>query len=298
MGIVIGEELLLEMKLRTKTLGTLLTISVIICGAIFGLSRAGAQSPIAATTRSFEPLEELVYEAEFNRSLLRGLNVAELKFKSSRTPVAQSDKQHSTPYTLTLNADISSKGFFTKLFNLKFREQVESTVEPTSFTIQKTTILDEQGKRVRQTETLYDRSKGEMSWTLRDPNNPQGEPRKMVTEFTGQLQDVLSAIYFLRIQQLRVGQPFDIFIGDGGRVYRIPVKVVEKKKMKTVLGKVNTLRLEPELFGPDRIIDEEKGEFSLWVTDDERHIPVSARVKTDYGTFDVKLKRVSNNPAN
>ena len=180
---------------------------------------------------------------------------------------------------------------------MKFRERVESTVEPTSFTIQRTTILDEQGKRVRHTETLYDRSKGEMSWTVRDPNNPQSEPRKAVTEFTGQLQDVLSAIYFLRIQQLRVGKPFDIFIGDGGRVYRIPVKVIEKKKMKTVLGKVNTLRLEPELFGPDRIIDEEKGEFSLWVTDDERHIPVSARIKTDYGTFDIKLKRVNNNPA-
>jgi hypothetical protein len=102
--------------------------------------------------------------------------------------------------------------------------------------------------------------------TLRDPNNPQSEPRKVVADFSGQLQDVLSAIYFLRIQQLRVGKPFEMFIGDGGRVYRVPVKVVEKKKMKTVLGKVNTLRLEPELFGPDRIIDEEKGEFSLWVT--------------------------------
>jgi len=297
MGIVVGEELLLEMKLRTKTLGTLLTVSVILCGAIFGLQWASGQSPIAATTRSFEPLEELVYEAEFNRSLLRGLNVAELKFRSSRTPIAQADKQHSTPYTLTLNADISSKGFFTRLFNLNFREQVESTVEPTSFTILKTTILDEQGKRVRHTETFYDRSKGEMSWTLRDPNNLQSQPRTIVTEFTGQLQDVLSAIYFLRIQQLRVGKPFEMFIGDGGRVYRIPVKVLEKKKMKTVLGKVNTLRLEPELFGPDRIIDEEKGEFNLWVTDDERHIPVSARIKTDYGTFDIKLKRVSNNPA-
>ena len=281
------------MKLRTKTLGTLSTVSVILCVVIFGLQGAGAQSPIAATTRSFEPLEELVYEAEFNRSLLRGLNIAELKFKSSRTPVGQSDKQHSTPYTLTLNADISSKGFFTRLFNLKFRERVESTVEPKSFAIQKTTILDEQGKRVRETETIYDHSKGKMSWTLRDPNNPQSEPRKVVADFSGQLQDVLSAIYFLRIQQLRVGKPFEMFIGDGGRVYRVPVKVVEKKKMKTVLGKVHTLRLEPELFGPDRIIDEEKGEFSLWVTDDERHIPVSARIKTDYGTFDIKLKSVS-----
>jgi hypothetical protein len=151
-------------------------------------------------------------------------------------------------------------------------------------------------RRVRSTETTYDRAKGKMSWTLTDPNNPDSEPRNIVTDFSGQLQDVLSAIYFIRTQPLKVGKPFDIFIGDGGRVYRVPVQVVEKKKMKTVLGRVNALRLEPELFGPDRLIDEDKGQFSLWVTDDERHIPVIAKIKTEYGTFDIKLKRVVYNP--
>ena len=35
-----------------------------------------------------------------------------------------------------------------------------------------------------------------------------------------------------------------------------------------------------------------------WLTDDARRIPVSSRVKTDYGTFDIKLKRlISNAPA-
>ena len=28
------------------------------------------------------------------------------------------------------------------------------------------------------------------------------------------------------------------------------------------------------------------------ITDDARHIPVAGRVKTDYGTFDIKLKRI------
>jgi hypothetical protein len=42
------------------------------------------------------------------------------------------------------------------------------------------------------------------------------------------------------------------------------------------------------------LIDREKGEFSIWITDDARHIPVASRVKTDYGTFDIKLKRIVN----
>src|SRR5206468_7751304 len=114
--------------------------------------------------------------------------------------------------------------------------------------------------------------------------NPSAEPRNAVTDFSGQLQDVLSAVYFIRSQPLQLGKTFEVFIGEGGRVYRVPVKVTEKKKMKTVLGRVNVVRIEPTLFGPDNLIDDEKGQFSIWITDDDRHIPVSARVKTDYGT--------------
>jgi len=239
-----------------------------------------------ARPKPFEPLEELHFEAEFSRALLRKIDVADLKFHASRSET--SDDQ----YALTFKAEIASKGFFARLFNLKFRETVESIVEPLTFTVKKTTILDEQGKRVRETKSTFDSSKGQMTWTLRDPNNPESEPRQAITEFSGQLQDVLSAIYFIRTQPLEVGKSFDVYIGDGGRVYTIPVKVLEKKRMKTVLGRVDAVRVKAELFGPGRLIDDEKGEFSIWFTADARHIPVGGRAKTDYGTFDIKLKRV------
>jgi hypothetical protein len=256
-----------------------------------GLSYSAAQRrPAYTTPHRFELGEELHFEAEFSRALLRNIDVADLKFHATRTPLDGASK----PYALTFKADVSSKGFFARLFNLKFRERVESTVEPITFTIQKTTILDEQGKRVRTTETTFDASKGQMIWTSRDPNNPAAEPRHATTEFSGQLQDVLSAIYFIRTQPLQVGKTFEVYIGDGGKVYTVPVKVVEKKRMKTILGRVDVLKVNPELFGPDRLIDKEQGEFSIWITDDARHIPVASRVKTDYGTFDIKLKRIIN----
>ena len=294
MGLAFGKDLLPEMKLRIRSIGFLLSIAV---SALLLLNVVEAQKPIAANTRPFEPVEELFYEAEFNRALLRGLNVADFKLRSARNPVtAEAEKQAGKPYSLIFNADVTSKGFFTRLFNLKFREQIESTVEGHSFTLQKTTMLDEQGKRVRTTETTYDRSTGKMSWNQRDPNNPAAEPRHAVVEFTGQLQDVLSAIYYIRTQQLHVGKTFDVFIGESGHVYRVPIRVVEKKSMKTVLGKVKVVLVEPQLFGPGNLLENEAGQFSIWITDDDRRIPVSAKIKTDYGTFDVKLKRVVNNP--
>jgi hypothetical protein len=273
----------------------------LICGLI-GLAPTQAQKPLPTVlSRPFEPGEELFYEAEFSRSLLRKLDVADFKFRASRVaspnePQESSDPTNAQPYSLTFNVEIASKGFFTWLFNLHFRERVESTVEPASFTVQRTTIHDEQGKRVRMSEATFDREKGQMSWTQRDPNNPEMEPRNIVTEFSGQLQDVLSAFYFIRTKHLQIGKSFEVFIGDGGRVYKVPVKVVAKKRMKTILGKVDVLRVEPELFGPDRMINDEKGQFSIWITDDNRHVPVSSRIKTRYGTFDIRLKRVAYNP--
>jgi hypothetical protein len=249
-------------------------------------------SPVS--TRPFEPLEELHFEAEFSRALLRKLDVADIMFRASRTPITETpgSPTSESSYALTFNAEVTSKGFFARLFDLKFREVVESVVEPLTFTVQKTTILDEQGKRVRATESTFDRSKGELTWILRDPNNPKSEPRRASADFSGQLQDVLSAIYFIRTKPLEIGKSFDIYIGDGGRVYTIPVRVVQRKRLKTVLGRVDALRVNAELFGPQRLIEDEKGEFSLWVTDDARHIPVSGHVNTEYGAFDIKLKRV------
>ena len=272
-----------------RVLRTLKTISLILF-LVVAVADANAQKTIP---KPFEPLEELHFEAEFTRAVLRKLDVADLKFEASSKKASGEQ-----PESLTFKAEVTSKGFFARLFNLKFRERVESIVEPSTFTIQKTTILDEQGKRVRHTESTFDRSQGKMTWTLRDPNNPASEPRHKTAEFSGQLQDVLSAIYFIRTQPLEVGKTFDVFIGDGGQVYTIPVKVIEKKRMKTVVGRVDVFRVNAELFGPERLIDHEKGEFSIWITDDARRIPVRGRVKTDYGTFDIKLKRViSGTPA-
>lgn len=283
------------MRIHTK----ITAVSLFLLALLLAVPSTLAQKRSAAIPpRHFESGEELHFEAEFSKLMLRKLDVADLKFRATRTPVAAATEAaaEASPYSLTFTADIASKGFLSRLFNLTFRERVESTVEPISFTVEKTTILDEQGKRVRTTEATFDRSKGKMTWTLRDPNNPSEEPRRKITDFSGQLQDVLSAIYFIRTQKLEVGKSFEIFIGDGGRVYKIPVQVVEKKRMKTVLGRVDVLRVNPELFGPERLIDAEKGEFSIWVTADARHIPVGGRIKTDYGTFDIKLKRVITAP--
>jgi hypothetical protein len=242
----------------------------------------------------FEPSEELIYVGEFSRLLLKKVDVANFRFTATREPRQKSDNSNqpvASAYTLKLTGDISSRGFFSRLFNLHFHERMESTVEPVAFTVQRTKRIDEQGKRLRESEMLFDQANGKLVWVERDPTNPALGARSVTTSFTGQVYDILSAIYFLRTKPLEVGKTFEVTISDSGRVYRVPVKVIEKRRMKTVLGRVEVVQLDPDLYGPGGMI-KEPGQLSIWLTSDSKRIPVAARLKTEYGTFDITLRKI------
>ncbi|SRR6266542_5512312 len=277
---------------------------VLLLALVIGAASLSAQSLTSkALNAPFEPREELLYQAEFSRSLLRKVDIADFRFTVNQMAAPQSgdsggsSDQNSDPrHLLLLTGDVSSKGLFTKLFNLNFHQWVESTVEPVSFTVQRTKRQDQQGKRLRTSEAVFDATAGEVVWTELDPNNPSRGPRVEKTRFTPPVQDILSAIYFLRLQPLAVGSSFTLPISDSGRLYQIPVKVVEKKRFKTLLGRVDAVRVDPQLFGPQGLLNV-TGQVHIWITDDQRHLPVSAKIKSQYGTFDITLKQIRNSRA-
>lgn len=257
------------------------------------LSASASATPREAPVHPFEPAEELVYVGEFSRALLKKIDVADFRLTANREPsekLSDHGDDKTARYVLKLTGDVSSKGFFAKLFNLRFREQIESTVEPSSFTVTKTKKVDEQGKRARVSESTY--ADGRVVWVERDPNNLERGDRTASATFSGQVQDVLSAIYYVRTRPLTVGKTFEITVSDSGNVYQVPVLVVEKKRKNTVLGKVEAVRIDPQLFGPNRMLTGD-GQFSIWLTNDHRRIPVSARIKLKYGTFDITLRKVN-----
>src|SRR5712692_11241372 len=110
-------------------------------------SFARAQQP-GASQLSFSRGEELFYEAEFKRALLRGANVGEFRFSARPEQTAAGDP-------LRLVGDVVSKGFFTKLAGIHFHEHIESIVNLDQFMVLRTNKLDEQGKRVRVSDATF-----------------------------------------------------------------------------------------------------------------------------------------------
>ncbi len=241
-----------------------------------------AQAP-AKPELPFTHTEELVYMAEFNRSLLRGVNVGELKFIAKPSSAA--------PGTAVwdITGEANAKGFLLKLFGAKYRLQVDSVVDGDSFTVLRTRKVEEDRGKVRKSEAIFDHDTRKVTWTQYDQDQTKAAPT--IIDFSEPIQDVLTVLYFVRTQRLKPGQTFDIPLSDNGRVYRCAVSVMERKKIKTVIGRVDAIRVEPAIFGDDRVI-RTRGTLSIWVTDDARRLPVKAQVKVPVGTFDIKLKRV------
>lgn len=255
-------------------------------------SNANAQLP-------FDPTEQLTYEAFYTKFLFRSINVAELSFVSQRDPHAN-DSSHTVIKVADVNKpgdanfrftmEMASKGIVPRLFGFRFHQRVESLVDPAEFAVLRTTRLDEQNDRRRTSEAVFDKGTGKIVWTERNPKEPQSTPRVVTSQFNHATQDIVSIFYFLRTQKLAPGQKLEVPLSDGGRTFRLPVTVVERKRLKTTaLGEVSTLRVDVFVFGKGGLLPGD-GNLSLWFTDDERRIPVQARVTSSMGTLDVKLK--------
>ena len=283
-------------KIAPALLATLLCAAV-LTHAHTSVGTNAAKDAGAASALPFQPGEELVYQADFSRLLLRGIEIAEFHFVTERapskaTPGVAADAEQTHP-GLVYKGDVRAKGWFVKLFGKDFHYSQQSFIDPQTFRIQRTTKLDEQGKRVRTSEAVFDAKADRVTWTELDPNDPARPPRVVTNPLEGAAYDIISAIYFLRTRPLATGQTFDLSVSDSGETYQVPVRVGKRERLKTAVGRVSTLRVEVGLFGEHGLVNDRKGEMSIWITDDARRLPVRARLNAEIGTLDIKLKKVS-----
>ena len=104
------------------------------------------------------------------------------------------------------------------------------------------------------------------------------------------IQGVLSSFYYVRTMPLRVGESFDIDNYGDGKIYPLKVLVHKKERVEVPAGRFDCIVVEPVL----RVegIFKQKGRLAIWLTDDERKIPVLMKSKVLIGSIDARLKRM------
>ena len=108
-------------------------------------------------------------------------------------------------------------------------------------------------------------------------------------------QDVLSAIYYARnidYNKYSPGDkiPFSMFLDD--KVYSLYIKYVGKEKIETKMGSFSAIKIVPLLIEGTIFKGGEK--MSVWVTDDENHLPLRVESPILVGSIKVDLMEVEN----
>lgn len=92
------------------------------------------------------------------------------------------------------------------------------------------------------------------------------------------IHDVISAFYFFRT--LNISDSVDINCLDDYKAYPLRVKILGKETIKTPLGKFSCIEVEPLLSSSGIFL--KKGRMSIWLTDDERRLPVMVKFKLPF----------------
>ncbi len=254
---------------------------------LFAVCFSSALAQSAKQYESYTVGEKLIYEAKFSKAVFRGIAVADLNFSVERTP---------SSLNFLIKAEAKSKGTPAKLFNYKFYQNLQSTVDDKNFSVLKTIKRDEQKERVRNSSAVFNYKNREVTYIESDPNDTARAPRVMASSIEIGTQDLVTGIYTLRRLPLAVGKTFEITVSDSGVVYKIPVRITAREEIKSILGKTWCFRVEPQIFGDNRLI-EQKGNMIIWITDDSRRLPVRSQINSNIGRVEVKLKSLNYNAA-
>ena len=254
------------------------TLGLLLLVASYDLAAAQQNT---STVLPFARGEQLLYQAELNRGVFRGFDVGELKFSAS--PAVEDGR------VVNLVGDAISKGFLVRLSGNRFHLHIESRADAQPFAVLQTKGLYEDKRTTINSEAVYDHTAQKVIWTQSERDK---KPDAKTLSFSDPVHDVLTLIYFVRTQTLKPGQSFEVAMVDAGHTYRCVVNIVAGKKMNTAVGRVNTVTVEPAIFDGEREV-RPRGALTISMTDDARHLPVKAQVKSNIGTIDIKLKRVS-----
>jgi hypothetical protein len=164
--------------------------------------------------------------------------------------------------------------FLSKIFLV--RDYLASWVDPKTFRSLRFEKHTVEGKRVRDDLIEFDYPK---KIAYRD-----GKPIP-IEENTF---DTLSSIYYIRLLDLDRHDPVPLTVVSR-RLFPLSVVTKGRETVTTPAGTFRTIRVEPQ--GPEGLIGKGKT-LTLWLTDDERKMPVQLKSKLKVGTLTGKLKAI------
>ncbi len=219
---------------------------------------------VPAVRLPFNPGEKLTYDISWSKLIHAGTAVIEVS--EEELPGGES--------VFKITSTAHSGRFLSKFYVVS--DTIESIVDreglyPVSYR------LDQQhGKRHRNRLMTFNHKDGTVS--------VMSDGQQTTYSVPADIQDPLSSLFVLRAHQdFIVGTPIIINVHDDDRNWSVEVQVLGKEKIKTPFGEFNTIKLKtyPKYEG----VFQNKGEIYIWLTDDDRRIPLLMKSTISIGSI-------------
>jgi hypothetical protein len=237
--------------------------------------------------------ERLVYRVEWNPPwylfFLPKMEAGELEL-SIPEEIPYNDRK-----ALKIVFKARSSGALASLGGLKVEDDAEFITDSETLCTYAVAKRIREGKRKRDIKVSYLPAERrlhiyELDVSVNPPKAKRNEYRNDIPEC---VRDPFSALYMTRRRELRAGDVYRSIVGDNDRVKEIETRIEKKEAVETPAGRfeswrINTVALIGGLF-------REGGTFRIWITADEKKMPVQFEAKVSLGTVFGKLK--SNQPS-
>ena len=182
---------------------------------------------------------------------------------------------------------LDSAGLVSTLYKIQdaYRVQFEAPFCATS------SLMDaREGSRHRETAITFDRARNRASLIEKDVNK-NVIVSKTDVQIPNCVHDVTAALLRLRRTKVDVGQSVQLPVSDGRKYAAVKVEAQEREQVKTPAGTFNTVRYEVNLL--NGVVYSRAGRVFVWLTDDNRRVPVQFRLRMSFplGTVTLELEK-------
>jgi hypothetical protein len=228
------------------------------------LPSAGTQEVLPASRHPFRAGEYLRFSVQYGfiKAGSAYLEVPELKSWNGRK-------------VFNLVARAESNSFFSRFY--KVRNRIDSFWDADQLFSWRYAENRREGGYKTKSEIVFDHAK-------REAHYADGR----VFPIPPRVQDGLSSFYFTRFQALPIGGSIVFDYHASKKSLPLEVKIIGRERVETPAGTFNCVAIEPRLKAGG--IFKNKGRLVIWITDDERRMPVLMKSQVAVGSISVVLQ--------
>jgi len=191
---------------------------------------------------------------------------------------------------LKITFSARSSGTFARLVGIKIEDDYEFLTDPDTFCTFRAFKKEREGKRKRDIEVTYLPETRQLHIREVDMGTipPKIRRDENRDEIPPCVKDLFSALYAARREDFRPGAKYRSIVGDNDKVKEIEIRVEKSENVQTPAGtfnawKVDTVSIVGGLF-------KQGGQLRVWLTADDKKVPVQLEVRVNLGTVLGKLK--------